>query len=108
MLNIGTKKGVINMEISILVKSGTSGYFDYDGCNLLIKKIIETDNFPIPRIGEILKLLEDNDKGLKNIKGEIVKEYHSYLVKDIEYFITDNNQYIINIYVVSIGRSIPY
>ena len=90
------------MNISINIKSGTGGYADYDGCDLCVAEITH-ENFPIPRIGEILELLEDNDKRIANSNGVILKEYHQYLVANVHYWIA-NNDYGVIVYVVPIGR----
>ena len=92
------------MNISICVKSGTGGYYDYDGCDLIIKEI-DNSSFPIPRINETIEILENNDKGHTNSKGEILKEYHEYLVRDVRYWISDSC-HSIKVYVVPIGRNI--
>ena len=41
----------------------------------------------------------------KNIKGELLQEYHRYEVKDVNYWIC-NNGYGVTVYVVPIGRSL--
>lgn len=92
------------MDISISIKSGTGGYYDYDGCDLCVTNI-ENENFPIPRIGETIDVLEDNDKKRKNFDGKIIREYHQYLVTNVCYCISDND-YDVTIYVVPIGRSV--
>lgn len=94
------------MNISINIKSGTGGYFDYDGCDLCLKEI-ENENFPIPRIGESIDILEDNDKKETNSKGNVFKVYHQYLVSDIHYWISDSS-YGVTIYVLPIGRNVNY
>lgn len=91
------------MNISVNVQSGTGGYFDYDGCDLCVATITH-ENFPIPRTGEILSFLEDNDKKVANSSGVILKEYHQYLVTSILYWVNDND-YGVTIYVVPVGRS---
>ena len=93
------------MIISFLVKSGTGSYYDSGGSDLLIKKI-DIENFPIPRIGESIKILEDNDKKREYVYGGIIKEYHLYLIKEVEYWLTDFNDYGVNVYVVPIGRGV--
>lgn len=92
------------MNISICVKSGTGGYYDYDGCDLIIKEI-DNAYFPIPRINETIEILENNYKGHTNSKGEILKEYHEYLVRDVRYLI-NNSYHSVKIYVIPIGRNI--
>lgn len=92
------------MNIEILVKSGTGGYYDYDNCDKLIKEI-DYENFPIPRIGEYLDIWEENDKKSKNGNGEIIKEYHEYLVTNIRYWLNDTKMGVF-IYVIPIGRSV--
>lgn len=93
------------MNISIKIKSGTGGYFDYDGCPYLIKTI-KVPNFPIPRIGETLELYEPNDDGKQNRTGQTLCEYHQYLVTDVRYWINDDNNFGTDVYVVPIGRKI--
>lgn len=92
------------MTISINVKSGTGGYYDYDGCDLRLKKM-ENSNFPIPRIGESIEIWEDDDKKRTNDKGIILKTYHQYLVSDVRYWITDE-KYGVTVYVIPIGRNL--
>ena len=92
------------MNISVCIKSGTGGYYDYDGCDLCLKKI-EYENFPIPRIGETIEILEENDEKRTNYKGEVLKEFHQYLVRDVRYWMADNT-YGVTIYVVPIGRKV--
>ena len=92
------------MNISVEIKSGTGGYYDYDGCSMQVAKITQKD-FPIPRVGETLSVLEDDDKKRTNVKGEVFKEYHDYLVTEVFYWIA-NNSYGVTIYVIPIGRSV--
>lgn len=96
------------MDISIYVKSGTGGWHDDDGCDFLVKRI-EVPNFPIPRIGESMDILEKTDdkewKDAKDANGNPYKEYHQYLVTDVRYWVGDDS-FGINIYVVPIGRSL--
>ena len=98
------RNGDFFMVISINVKSGTGGYSDYDGCDLCIKEI-ESENFPIPRIGESLDIMEDNDRKRTNDKGKILQEFHTYLVTDVRYWLCDDD-YGVTIYVIPIGRSV--
>lgn len=93
------------MTISIYIKSGTGGYSDYDGCDRLVKEFKDT-NFPIPRINETIEILEPNDAKRTNQNGEVLKEYHQYLVTDVRYWIGHNDRYGVNVYVVPIGRSV--
>lgn len=90
--------------MDILVKNGTGNYSEYDGCDFLVKRI-ENDKFPIPRIGETIQILEDNDEKQTNSNGVIFQEYHDYLVRDVVYWVADNN-YGVNVYVIPIGRSV--
>lgn len=92
------------MNISINIKSGTGGYYDYDSCDLCIKEI-KDDNFPIPRIGESIDILEKNDAERKFQNGKFLKELHQYLVTDVHYWMNENN-YGVTVYVVPIGRSV--
>lgn len=92
------------MTISINVKSGTGGYYDYDGCDLRLKKM-ENSNFPIPRIGESIEIWKDDDKKRTNDKGIILKTYHQYLVSDVRYWIIDE-KYGVTVYVIPIGRNL--
>lgn len=83
------------MSILINIKSGTGGYYNYDGCDLCLREIKNKD-FPIPRIGESIDILENDDN---------LKEYHQYLVSDVRYWIADNS-YGVTIYVLPIGRNV--
>ena len=89
--------------MEILIKSGTGNYSDYDGCDMLVKRI-EDNTFPIPRIGESIEILEDNDQKRTNDKGVILKEYHQYFVTDVHYWINENAHGVM-VYVVPIGRN---
>lgn len=105
-----SKGGMITMMMSVYIKSGTGGYFDCDGCDLLVKEI-STDVIPVPRIGETLDIREDNDDKKTNAQGEILKEYHSYLVTDVHYWVqpscwTCGDSGGISIYVIPIGRHV--
>lgn len=90
--------------MNILIKSNTGGYSEYDDCDFLVKRI-EDDKFPVPRIGETIQIQEDNDEGKTNSNGIVFQEYHDYLVRDVIYWL-DDNDYGINVYVVPIGRSV--
>lgn len=92
--------------ITINVKSGTGGYYDLDNCDMCIKKI-NNSNFPIPRIGESIQILEPNDRGERNILGDIAEEYHTYLVTDVKYWIVNEKDYGVTVYVIPIGRKLP-
>lgn len=92
------------MTISINIKSGTGGHYDYDNCDLCIKEI-KDNNYPIPRIGESIDIWEDNDEKRTNSKGVILKTYHQYLVSDVRYWIADE-KYGVTVYVIPIGRSV--
>lgn len=91
------------MKISINIKSGTGNYYDYDGCDMCIK---ELEDFPLPRIGETIQIMEDNDLNKTNSKGIILKEYHDYLITDIKYWIGAKDNYGVTVYVIPIGRNI--
>lgn len=83
------------MNMSILIKSGTGGHYDYDGCDLLIKKI-DIKDFPIPRIGETIRV----PKKIA-VEGKVSIEKHSYLVKDVCYWIVGDS-YGVDIYVIPV------
>ena len=99
------------MVMSIYVRSGTGGHFDCDGCDLLVKEI-STDTIPVPRIGESIDIWEDNDDKTTNAYGEILKEYHTYLVTDVCYWIQGQNCRAhgysggASVYVVPVGRHV--
>lgn len=98
------------MTIAIIVKSGTGGYYDEGGCDFLVKRII-SPHFPIPRINESIDIMESNDSGRTNKNGEVLKEYHQYLVTDVHYWmvddwISDGEKFGVNIYVIPVGRNI--
>ena len=92
------------MIITVNVKSGTGNYYDPDGCDCCIKQFT-SDNFPIPRIGESIDILEDNDKKRTNSQGKVLQEFHQYLVTNIHYWIVPENTGV-EVYVVPIGRKI--
>lgn len=100
------------MTISVLIKSGTGGWFDEDGCDFCLKryeKISTSTNISIPRIGETIKLFEETDR--KNKNGMIYKQFNSYHVVNVEYLFGDYNNdinYAVNIYVLPIGRTPKY
>lgn len=95
------------MIMEIYVKNGTGGYYDEGNCDMLVKKL-STDIRPIPRIGESIDILEDNDTKRTNSNGVILREYHQYLVTDVRYQIADDVICSrISVYVVPIGRCIP-
>lgn len=87
------------MEISICVKSNTGGYYDYDDCNLLLKKLNSEQMPYLPRVGEHLNILEYVERNSPR------KEYHDYLVTEICHDIGEEPVDVI-IYVVPIGRAI--
>lgn len=93
------------MTISIYIKSGTGGYYDYDNCDRLVKEF-KNSKFPIPRINESIDIFEPNDAKKTNQKGEVLKEYHQYLVTDVRYWIFNEERNGVSIYVVPIGRSV--
>ena len=55
----------------------------------------------------LIDIVEKNDKKKTNSKGDILKEYHEYLVSDVRYWIADNS-YGVTIYVLPIGRNADY
>ena len=93
------------MTIKFKVKSGTGGYFDYGACDLILFKAVLN---VVPRIGEKISLLENNDTEKTNSYGEILKELHEYLVTDVIYDLDEqyDNGCEITVYVVPIGRSL--
>lgn len=92
------------MSIAIYIKSGTGGHYDY-GSDKLVKEFKDT-NFPIPRINEIIEILEPNDAKKTNQNGDMLKEYHQYLVTDVHYWIASEDFYGVSVYVLPIGRSV--
>lgn len=92
------------MTIEFYVKSGTGGYSDEGGCDASVLTI-KNDKFPIPRVGESVEILEDNDKGRTNPSGTVFQEYHQYMVTDVRYWVS-GERFGVNIYVVPIGRGL--
>lgn len=93
------------MTVQIRVKSGTGEYYDECNCDFLVGEF-KNPNFPIPRIGESIDILEPNDVGKTSKNGGVLKEYHQYLVTDVRYKVTNGDHFSVNVYVVPIGRSI--
>ena len=56
------------MKISVNIKSGTGGYLDYDGCDLLVEKLEVAET---PRVGDTITI---NKEG---------KTLASYLVRGV-------------------------
>lgn len=88
------------MELSINIKSGTGGYADYDGCDMIIKRITSA-NLYVPRIGETIKIFTDCKTCADNLAPTVIE----YKVIDVVYDIYSENCDVI-VYVVPIGRSI--
>ena len=67
------------LEVSFLVKSGTCGWFDYDGCDLCLKSIKrENNDFAIPPIGS------------KIVINDTIEHWHNkYIVNDVEIYYGD-------------------
>ena len=99
------------MTIDVLIKSGTGGYYDYDGCSFRVLTIKDNE-FPIPRIGETISIMENCDDGRKNQNNEILQEYHDYLITDVKYWFAwdkdDKSKKGVEVYVVPIGRELKY
>lgn len=91
------------MTISICIKSGTGNYYDYDGCDMLLKEL-KNQNFHIPRIHETIEFWEPNDERIKNQQGKTLIESHEYLVTDVCYQIVDEENFSVRVYMVPIGR----
>lgn len=85
------------MAFTVLIKSGTCGYFDYDGIDYLVGEV-PSDN--IPSIGEYLTL-QDARKDTKF-------SYTKYLVTEIhrEYFIDKSGEFTedIRVCVMKVGE----
>ena len=79
-------------KYNVYIKSGTGGHFDEDGCDNLIAELVTPF---LPRIGEIISLEERNK--------ENKLYYQSYLIRDIKYWVQENNQNNgIDLYVIPI------
>ena len=85
-------------NIDYIIESGTGGHWDEDGCPLLIKQIKNPSNdIVIPRIGETIQFRSNNDK---------LTKYLDYLVNDIVYMYTTDDDVYIRIAILPIGHSI--
>ena len=80
-------------KYEIFIKSGTGGYFDEGGCD---ESIAELETPFLPRIGESISLEK------RNQENKLC--YQLYLVRDIKYWVQENNQKNgIDIYVIPIS-----
>ena len=67
----------------VLIKSGTSGYYDYDGCDM---SVAEIENNNIPNVGDILEIDRVNLVG-----EEKHLDVNNYLVREVRRIISIDN-----------------
>lgn len=85
----------MNYKYEIKIKSGTSQYYDYDNCDLLLKKC-ETPF--LPRVGETIQI---NFNEINQKTGKKCMQYYKFLVRDIQYLINEDKNGIY-VYVIPI------
>ena len=61
------------MKISVNVKSGTGGWYDYEGCD---KNIIDLNTEFIPRVGDILDIAKEGEKMMSYLVREVNIHYN--------------------------------
>lgn len=86
----------MNYKYKIKIKSGTGQYYDYDNCDLLLK---ECETPFLPRVGEIIQI-NFNDE-INPTTGKKCIRYYNFLVRDIQYWISEDRNGI-DVYVVPI------
>ncbi len=74
------------MNYSVYIKSGTCGWFDYDGCDQIIKKVIGA--VVLPNKGDVLEMSEE-------------KRLVRYMVTEVKHSLMDHCVYY-SIYVIKI------
>lgn len=86
----------MNYKYKIKIKSGTGQYYDYGNCDLLLK---ECETPFLPRVGEIIQI-NFNDE-VNPTTGKKCIRYYNFLVRDIQYWISEDRNGI-DVYVVPI------
>lgn len=77
----------MDYKYDVKIKSGTGQYYDYDNCDLLLKRC---ETHFLPRKGETIQI---------NLSKEKRIQYYSFLVRDIEYWINEDKSGIY-VYVI--------
>lgn len=95
-LNLTKKVAKMNYKYKIKIKSGTGQYYDYGNCDLLLK---ECETPFLPRVGEIIQI-NFNDE-INPTTGKKCIRYYNFLVRDIQYWISEDRNGI-DVYVVPI------
>lgn len=78
-------------KYDISIKSGTGGWYDYDGCDKCVAKL---ETHFLPRVGETIQILTKDENKKSN--------YISYLIRDVNYWYIDKDKNGINVYVIPI------
>lgn len=89
---------------NINVKEGTGGYFDYDNCDFTFGEY--TTPF-LPRIGETIQLARQSKK-VNPVTGKPFLQYIDLLVRDVNYYIINNDKNGITLYVTPIANDDIY
>lgn len=96
------------MNIQVIIKCGVGYHWGEDGCNMFVADL--PDDFPIPRIGEQLKISETIELNVNEQIGEIKTPRkmatEEYLVTGIErWYNRDTKNWGIDICVTPIATS---
>lgn len=70
-------------KYNINIKSGTSGWYDYDSCDYSFG---EFETQFIPRIGETISINLETDNTNPRT-GETITKYYDFLVRDVVHWI---------------------
>lgn len=97
------------MNIQVIIKAGVGYWWQEDGCNMCVVDL--PDDFPVPRIGEMLKISETIELDVSEQIGELkiprkmVTE--EYIVTGIErWYNKDNGVWGIDICVTPVATSL--
>lgn len=84
-------------KYNINIKSGTGGWYDYDGCDYSFG---EFKTQFIPRIGETISINLETDKVNPNTKKPLFR-YYNFLVRDVVHWISNNGSSGTTVYVIA-------
>lgn len=85
-------------KYNINIKSGTSGWYDYDGCDYSFG---EFETKFIPRIGETISISLETEK-LNPKTNKPIFNYYNFLVRDVVHWIGNNGSFGTTVYVIAI------
>jgi len=76
------------VKYSIYIKSGTCGWFSYDGCDQWVKEVEGAAT--LPRVGEYIELVEHDEKHITK-----------FLVTEVKHYISEHGSFI-SVYVIRV------